>query len=96
MRHELLVFQIFFDDLPEEGVAESIPRLNSVKTVLLMAMNLELCQTFVIELYSKNSQRLLAVNYFRLKALSNMFEWALNTPFIYGKKLFISNRFIRN
>ena len=37
---------------------------------------LEPCQTYAMECFCENSQRL----YFRKIALSQMFDWVLNTP----------------
>ena len=41
---------------------------------------LELSQISTMELFRKNSLRLLVVNYFRKKAPSQVFDWVLNTP----------------
>ena len=52
--------------------------ITNLGTFFLIRFRLYVAST--MELFSKNSQRILAVNYFRKKASSQMFSLVLNTP----------------
>ena len=54
---------------------------------------LETSRTSTMELFGENSQRLLAPDYFRKKASSQMFDWVLNTPLMYYRNLKFFNTF---
>ena len=55
--------------------------ITNLGTFFLIRFRLYVAST--MELFSKNSQRILAVNYFRKKAPSQMFSLVLNTPHNY-------------
>ena len=50
------------------------------KKLRVLVAYLELSRTSTMELFCENSERPLAINYFRKKAPSQMFDWTLNTP----------------
>ena len=53
--------------------------LRMAASVVCPETYLEPFQTSMMALFYENSQRLLAVSYFRKKNLSEMFDWVLNT-----------------
>ena len=65
--------------------AEKVINLN------LETSHLEPSRTLTMELFRENSWRLKAVNYFRKKAPSQMFDWVLNTPLLLTIKYLYSS-----
>ena len=64
-----------------------IPVLERLSSDLLWAITnywtvayLESCQTFLVELFCENNQRLYDIKYLCKKAPLQMFDWVLNTP----------------
>ena len=57
------------------------------KISLFLGVYLEPSRTSLMQVFWENSQRLLAVNYFRKEAWSHILAWFLNTPLILILKL---------
>ena len=46
-------------------------------------VDLEPSRTFMMELFCKDSQQLITINYFCKNAPSQMFHWVLNMPLVH-------------